>query len=349
MGFQTGFVKGALAAGALAAALGAAKAQAPAVSDERMALAAEMVAIIGPAEIAATIEPFADAMWSQIEAQLPAGLDAALRAELRQAYMTGAAPVFEDFIATAFEAILPEYTPIMAEVLTADEMRAWLGFYETPVGAKLFDLQMDTAAPFAVALAGDPNAEAFAALTALNTVLRQRGFSEYPIAANLVAATPAPASAPSAAAIAARALVPAAAEFLADMAREAAMETVAAYWLAVDPTLPADAALREAMYGALETALVGYHAALVGPAVDATAAAIAAGLTAAELDEALAFYRTPEAITWIDRQQAIDAMIEDRLTAVMMPLAMVMYPRLAEVGDGLNAILARNGLPPLPM
>ncbi len=41
--------------------------------------------------------------------------------------------------------------------------------------------------------------------------------------------------------------------------------------------------------------------------------------------------------------------MEERLTAVMMPLAMAMYARLGEVRNGLNAILARNGLPPLPM
>lgn len=349
MRFRTGFVRGALAAGALAMALGGAGAQAPAVSDERMALAAEMAAIVGPAEFAAVMTPITDAMWPQVEATLPVGVDAALRDELREAFTTGARPIIDESLATMFATILPEYTAIIAEVFTADEMRAWLGFYETPVGAKLFDLQMDTTGPFIVAFSGDPGAAAFAALTALNAVLRERGFTEYPIAANLVPATPAPMAPQTEAAVAAQALLPVTTEFLADIARETAMEAVADYWLVVEPTLPPDAALRDAMYGALESALVGYYGALVGPAVDAQATVIAAGLTAGELDAALAFYRTPEAITWVTRQQTVDAMMEDQLTAVMIPFVTGMYARLAEVSDGLNAILARNGLPPLPM
>lgn len=345
MQLRSGWLRGALVGLALAATLSIAKAQAPA-PDERMTLAAEMAALLGPAEFGMYTEPLAELQWEGIDAQLPPGADAALRAELRDQFVVAMAQIYLDAMHELLAEILPDYTLMIADVFSVEEMRAWLAFYDTPAGTKVFEVQVQVLSAVA-SMAGDPNTAAGAALAGMNEVLRRYGLQEYQVPDLDPAVAPPQAPVLSEAAIRARALVPIPPETLGELGRDIAMDTAVALWLQVEPTLPANAELRDALYQSLVSSLVGYHQSLAEPLIDEMAAMIAVALTPDELDTALAFYATPEAANWVAQYRALDEMMEERAADTIAPMLIAMSQQVAALIADLNAVLAQRGLPPV--
>lgn len=113
----------------LAAALAAPVfAQAPAPSPDALAAAKELATMMGGDTVGQMSAALTAQIWPNIEQQLGPKVDAATLAELRVE--------FEHALSSFTGEVMRDSPAVYARHFTADELRAMLAFYKSPVGQK---------------------------------------------------------------------------------------------------------------------------------------------------------------------------------------------------------------------
>lgn len=220
-------------------------------------LATELADLLIADGVTAAMTPTIEAMWSQIALALPP-VEPAVQQELRAYFNGGFSAMLLAMLEPLRTTTLPAFADDIAAALDPDEMRTAIAFYGSPAGQSFANIARQVRQILLFEPFGRSSARA-AGYGIVNDVLRAKGLALLDLPDELVALAPHGPLTMTDAADAARVLVSATPETMDAVARSQAIEFVGLFIEEVWELLPADPAVEDEIYRALDASMEAYY------------------------------------------------------------------------------------------
>jgi hypothetical protein len=268
--------------------------------------------------------------------------------ELRGYFLDGFARMLIEMLQPLRTGGLPAFANDIAATLTREEMLTAIAFYGSPAG-RAFVIVAPQVQQILLVELFDRSAARVAGYGIINDVLRARGLATIELPDELVAlAPPIPMEMTEAANIA-RVLVSVTPETMDQLAASQAIEFVGLFIEEAWEFMPINAAVEDEVYRALDEGMAAYYIDAGRRVLDTMALAFATALTPDELTAAVAFVSAPETVDLRAKLEVLGQEQALRTRAALNEMIGQMAIPVARLMAGFNDILARHGLPPLPM